>query len=116
MHACEWRSAMNELVEQDAQGPDVERVIVVLVLNHLRSHVLESPAKGVPLLHVIRLHTPPEITDLNDIPVFDKNILWLDVSMNEPLLMQIVNTWAHLYEEIKGSVLAEELLFSDQIK
>ena len=63
-----------------------------LVLDHLRGHVLKCSAKRVPLLTVVGLNTPPEVTDFDDITLFDEDILWLDVSMDEALFVHVVNT------------------------
>ena len=65
---------------------------------------------------MIRLNAPSEITYLNDIAFFNKNILRLDISMNEPLLMHIVDTRAYLDEKVEGSVLAEVLFFPNEIE
>jgi hypothetical protein len=79
-------------------------VVVVLVLDHFRGHVFKSSTKGVSLLHVVTLHTPSEITNLNNVTIFNKNILWLDISVDEALLVQIVNARAYLNEEVESRV------------
>lgn len=89
---------------------------MVFILDHFRCHVLECSTKSVTLLHVIRLNTPPKITNLYNVSILDKDILWLDVSMNQALLMQVVNTGAYLNEKVKGSIFAKILLFTDQIE
>lgn len=107
---------MNKLIQQDAQRPNVKCMIMILVLYHLRSHVLKSTAKGISLLHMIRLHTPSEVTDFDNVSVFDKYIFWLDISVYQPLFVQVVDARADLYEEVEGSVLAQKLFFSDQVE
>ena len=57
-------------------------MVVVLVLDHLRCHVLERTAEGVPLLHVVELHTPAEVTNLDDVTIFDQYVLRFDIAMN----------------------------------
>lgn len=89
---------------------------MVLILDHLRSHVLESSTERISLLTVIRLNAPSEITYLNDIAFFNKNILRLDISVNQPLLMHIVDTRAYLDEEVESCVLAEVLFFPNEIE
>lgn len=116
MHTREGGAAMDELVEKDAQRPNVQSVIVVLVLDHFRSHILEGAAEGVPLLHVIRLDAPAEIADLDDVALLDQNVLRLDVSVDQALLVQIVNAGADLDEEVKSRVLAQILFLSDQVE
>ena len=87
MDTCERCSAVHKLVQQDAQRPYIQRVVMILVLYHLWSHVLQGAAERVPLLHMVRLHTPPEIADFYDVAVFDQDILRLDVPMDKALLM-----------------------------
>ena len=107
---------MHQLVQQASQAPDVACVVVILILNHPRRHVLESATNSVPLLHVVQLYTPAKITDLYNVSVLYEDVLWLDVSMNQALLVQVVDTAAHLYKEIECRVLREELLLPDQVE
>lgn len=71
VHASEGRPTVHQLVQKDTERPDVERVIVVLILDHLGRHVLECTAEGVTLLHVVRLDAPAEITNLDDVTVLN---------------------------------------------
>ena len=91
-------------------------MVVVFVLNHLRSHILQSATESVSLLHMVRLHAPPKITNFDDISILNQDIFWLDISVNQALLMHIVDATADLYEKIKGSVFAKKLFFPNQIK
>lgn len=81
-------------------------MVVIFVLDHFWSHVFQRAAEGVPLLHMVGLYAPAKVADLNNIALFDQNVLWLDVSMYETLLMQIVDARADLNEEVECSVLA----------
>ena len=63
-----------------------------LVLDHFRGHVLKCSTKRVPLLAVVGLYAPPEVTDFDDVTLFDKDVLWFDVSMDEALLMHVIYT------------------------
>jgi len=65
---------------------------------------------------MVALNAPSKITNFNYVSVFDENVFGLDVSMNEALFMHVVNTRAHLNKEVKCSVLAEELLLTDEIE
>ena len=87
MHTSERSTAVHQLIQQDAQWPYIERVIVILVLNHFWGHVLEGTAKSVPLLHVIGLYTPSKITDLDNIALLDQNVLRFDISVNQTLFV-----------------------------
>jgi hypothetical protein len=56
LHACdalvrgaaalclEWRGATEKLVTQDAQGPQVDFLVVRFILDHLRRQVVERAA------------------------------------------------------------------------
>lgn len=116
MHSCERSSAMHQLVKQDTERPYIKRVIVILVLDHLRGHVLQRAAERVSLLHVVSLYAPPKITNLNDISIFDKDIFRLDIPMDESLLVKIIDTRTNLNEEIECSVLAQKLLLPYEIE
>ena len=80
-------------------------MIVVFILDHFWSHVLEGTAKSVTLLHVIGLHAPTKVTNLDNVAVFDQYVLWLDISMYKSLLMEVVNTRANLNEKVKCRIL-----------
>ena len=55
---------------------------MVFILDHLRSHVLEGPAEGVPLLHVVGLHAPAEVADFDDVSFLNQDIFGFDVPMD----------------------------------
>ena len=40
-------AANEELVQEDAEGPDVDHLVVLPALHHLRGEVVQSPAQGV---------------------------------------------------------------------
>lgn len=82
MHASERGAAVHQLVQEDAQGPDVEGVIVRLVLDHFRRHVLKSAAKSISLLICVRLHAPSEVANFDDVAFLDQNVLGLDVPVD----------------------------------
>jgi len=89
---------------------------MIFVLYHFWGHVFKSTAKSISLLHVISLHTPTKITNFDDVALLYKDILRLDVSMNETLLMKVVDARAYLYEEVERCIFAQKLLPSDEIK
>ena len=43
-HESEWSSADEHFVDEDTDAPDVDLLVVCLVLDHLRGEVLRSPA------------------------------------------------------------------------
>lgn len=116
MNTCEWSSSVDQLVEKNTQRPYIKCMVVIFILDHFRGHVLKSSAKSISLLHMIRLYTPTEITDFDDISILDENIFWFDISMDKTLLVQVVNTGAYLNEEIKCSIFTQVLLFTNKIE
>ena len=107
---------MDQFVEKDTERPDVKGMVMCLVLDHLWSHVLKSSTKSISLLTMIRLNAPPKITNLDNVTLLNEYILRLNISVNKPLLMHVINTRAHLNEKVKSSVFAKILLFSNQIE
>jgi len=73
---------VDEFIQQNSERPNIEGMVVVLVLNHFWCHVLEGAAEGEALLHVVGLDTPPEVADLDYVLVLDEDVLWLDVSVD----------------------------------
>ena len=116
MDTCERCTAVNEFVQQDTKGPDVECVVVRLVHYHFWRHVLEGAAVGVSWLLHISLDTPTKVADFDDISLLDENILWLDVSVDEPLLVHVVDATADLDEEVESNILLQKLLFTNQVE
>lgn len=89
---------------------------MVLILNHFWRHIFKRPTKGVSLLHAIGLDAPAEIADFYDVAVFDEYIFWLNISMNKPLLMHIINPTADLYKKVKRRIFAQKLFLSDKVE
>jgi hypothetical protein len=87
-----------------------------LILNHLRSHVLESPTEGISLLTVVGLDAPSKVADFNDIAFLYENIFWFDVSMDKSLFVHVVDAWTDLNEEVKGSVFTQILLSPNEVE
>lgn len=56
--------SMEKLVKKDSKCPYINTIIVLLLKDHFRSHVLISPAKGFSL-HLDVISRPSEITNLD---------------------------------------------------
>lgn len=91
-------------------------MIVILVLDHFRCHVLQGSTESISLLHMVRLYTPPKIANLDDVSILDQYVLRLDISMDETLFVHIVDSTADLNEKVEGSIFAQKLFFPYQIK
>lgn len=116
MHTSKGSPTMNQLIEQDTKRPYIQRMVMIFVLDHFGCHVLESTTKGVPLLHMVRLNTPSEITDLDNVAFFNQDVLRFDISVDKTLLVHVVYSTAYLNEEVKCRVFSQELLFPDKIE
>jgi len=77
---AEGSVSVDKLVKQDSEGPDVQLVIMLPVVYHFRSHVLESTAKSVslPLERLalrVRIHLtlarPAEVANLEHVVFID---------------------------------------------
>ena len=91
-------------------------MVVILILNHFRGHILKSSTESVSLLHMVRLNAPSKITNLDDVSIFNQNVLWFDISMNQSLFVHVVDTTTDLNKEVEGCILCQKLFLSDQIK
>ena len=76
----------------------------MFVLDHFWSHVLQGPAESIPYLILFLLHAPTKVANFDDVTILDQYVFRLDVSMNETLLMKVIDARADLYEEIEGSI------------
>lgn len=60
---------------------------------------------------MIGLNTPSEIANLDDVAVFDQDVLRFNISVNQALLVQVIYSGADLNEEVESCVLTQILLF-----
>jgi hypothetical protein len=87
------RPTNHHLIEQDATGPNVQRVIVAALLQHFWGQVVHSTAERKPSLDwlcSLDPHTPTKVCYFEDIIRIDKQILWLQITVNDVLRMQIL--------------------------
>ena len=87
-----------------------------LVLYHFGSHVFERAAESVSLLICVRLYAPSKVANFNDIALFNEDVFRFDVPVNKSLLVHVINAGADLNEEVEGRVLAQVLLFANQVE
>ena len=93
------------------------------MVDHLGSHVLQRAAESVALSLVqvtigirldLTLTGPSEIANFEHVILVDEQVLRLQISMNETILMQEVNASDRLYKEVKGCLFGEAALFFDE--
>jgi hypothetical protein len=83
------RLADAELVGEDAQRPDVDGVVVVLVLDHLGRQVVErATERGAA--GGGRVHRPAKVRDLDLAAVAQQEVLGLDVAVDDVLRVAVV--------------------------
>jgi hypothetical protein len=83
------RVAAEELVGEHAQRPDVDGVVVVLVLDHLGGEVVEGPAEGRAARRG-RVHGPAKVGDFDVALVAEEEVLGLDVAVDHVLPVAVV--------------------------
>ena len=114
---------MDELVEENAEGPHVKLVVVLPVVDHFWRHVLKSTAKSVPLslvevpigiLRNLAFASPTEVTNFQHVVFVHQKVLRLEVPMDETVFVEEVDASDGLNEEVKGSLLVETAFFFDE--
>lgn len=65
---------------------------------------------------MVGLDAPTEIADFDDVALLDQDVLGLDVSVNQALLVQVIDSRANLNEEVERCVLAQVLLLTYQVE
>ena len=87
---------MHELIEENTKSPSVDRVVIEILVDHLWRHVLQRAAISLPFPFVeVALRValdrvvdrPAEVANLNYMVVVDEQVLRLQISMNETVLV-----------------------------
>ena len=84
----EGRSADEELVQEDAEGPDVDHLVVLPPLDHLGGEVVEGAAQGVAA-GGRGVDRPAEVGDLDLALRPDEEVLRLDVAVDDVLRVAV---------------------------
>ena len=113
---------MYELIEENTKSPSVDRVVIEILVDHLWRHVLQRAAISLPFPFVeVALRValdrvvdrPAEVANLNYMVVVDEQVLRLQISMNETVLVQEIDACDCLNEEPKSAVFIETLALRD---
>ena len=75
--ASEGAEAVEQLVEEDAERPDVDALVVAHVVDDLGSHVLVRAAEGHAHVFLLLADAPAEIADLEAVVLREKQIFRL---------------------------------------
>ena len=100
-------------------------MVVLPVINHFRRHILQCPAKSVPLTLVhltvivlvkLTLTGPPKVANFQHVVLVDEQVFRFEVTMDKPVLVQEVDACNGLNEEVKSSFFREATLFLNEHK
>lgn len=102
--------ANEELVRQNAQTPQVNLFVVVVLrrarLDHLGREVIQRAAHGLPPV-VGSMDAPAEIRDLDLAVDADQDVLRLDIPVDNMLAVQVSQRGSHLGNVLGGLPLGE---------
>lgn len=90
----EWRFAYNQGVDNDAERPDVDLIAVACsALKHFRSYVVGSSANG-PLLLAFKIEfgCQAEVSKLNKHFVIQKQVAQFEITVDDPMGMQVLES------------------------
>mmetsp|Transcript_107214 Transcript_107214/g.303206 ORF Transcript_107214/g.303206 Transcript_107214/m.303206 type:complete len:205 (-) Transcript_107214:141-755(-) len=105
VRALERGPAHDHLVQEHAQAPDVQGVVVALALDHFRRKVVEGAAECCP--RDAGDGAPAEVRYLEHIIVGDEEVLRLQIPVHNRLTMQVLETARDLHEVVPRSGLEE---------
>lgn len=91
--------AVAKLVQQNTQGPNVCLLGLSFLLENLRRHVLVGPAHSLSVLLLLEERGPAKVPQLNLLLLAEKNVLRLEVTVHDILLMQILDGLARFFEK-----------------
>ena len=92
----EWRNAYKHLIQQNTQGPNVNCVIMTFGTKHFWSNVFRSSAKTGSLLIFGDFSSKTKVCQLQIAITIEKHIFWLQVSINDILVMQMPQSNSYL--------------------
>jgi len=78
-------------IHDDAKAPHVRLFIILLLIEDLWCHVEGGPNHLAQLLALRELASGSEIDQLDRLVVIEADILWLQVSVDEALLVEVVD-------------------------
>jgi len=82
--------AIDQLQDQDAEGPDVCLVVIpVCLLDDFRSHPARRAHKCIPCVSIFDRCGDSKVTNADLAVVLDKYILGLEVSVNQALRVEV---------------------------
>lgn len=118
----EGREPCKHFVDQDTESPPIDWLPVTLIQQNLRRYVFRSTANGKGSLRDNLREA--EINHLEVAIVSNHNILWLQISVNDILSMQVLKNTDDLcpvelslpqIEVLHGPVIGEQVTSSEEL-
>lgn len=111
--SVEGRLEGSHLVKQDTEGPDVRLKVVALTLDDLRGEVVRSSNDSLGSGTGVREDTSDsEISKLHDTALSQEDVLRLEITMEDLLIVSVLDSQADLSEDIKDLVLSHVVDFA----
>ena len=107
----EWQITAHEDVKKDTERPDVALIIIIAIEN-LWSHVIRRTSNIMKLFSFLGPLRETEVNNLDLIVGCDHNILWFDISMDDSLLVDDLDSLDHLDGDVEASL---EVKFSSAL-
>ena len=108
--AFEGRGPSQQLEQQNAKVPNVERLIMTSLFDHLWGEVLGRSTVGLPLLIIVsELIRPAKISQLDRPVAIKKNVLRLDVPVDDGRVqtVQVLASTDHFSQVLSGNTLTK---------
>jgi len=114
--AFERRVTRKQLEEKYAKIPNIKRLVVARLLDHLGSQVLRRTTVGKSLPGLVEEVGPAEVGQLNSTIGIKQNVLRLNVTMNDGWLhrVQVHTRRNHFAKILRGNSLRESSLSLQQ--
>ena len=112
--ASEGSLARHQFVSKNTNCPQVNLVVIGLLVDQLRGNVVNGTTESCPSL-VYGVGRPAEVAefDCHLVEVGDQNVLRLDVPMNHIAVLQVQQGFYYLHDYVLGFLLCEALLPSE---
>jgi len=82
---------VNQLIQKDAHGPDIDLEIVLLLVDHFGGHVFVSATEGGPFSVNVG-SGPAKVAKFNVHLMVKKNVLWLSKDK-----ITLISRWKMLF-------------------
>ena len=80
------RIALDQLKQQNSQAPNVDLVVVGLLLDHFGSHVLKGTAESGAILED---GCEAKVAEFGVVILGDEDVLWFDVPVHVVVLVEV---------------------------